>query len=561
MSDTDMASNNVEKAPGKKSEFVNDEVLDEIYTSNEQNHVKRKLQARHLSMIALGGTIGTGLFISTKGPVSTGPGLALISYLFITTLAYSVTQSLGEMATYIPISGSFTQFASRFCSPALGVANGWNYWFSWVITFALEISVIGQIIQYWTTKVPLFAWITIFWVLLTVTNLFPVRFYGELEFWISSLKILAVMGWLIYALCMVCGASPEGPIGFRYWRNPGAWGDGSINGNAPWGEININTRRFLAWLSSLISAMFTFSGVELVGISCGESANPRKTVPSAIRKVIWRIIIFYILSIFFMGMLIPYNDLKLQYDTPVAASSPFIVAIQNCGTPYLASIFNGVILVAVVSAGNSNVYSGSRILYGLAEAEIAPKFFLRTTKSGVPYVAVLTTAAFGSLGYLVLSDGGKKVFGWLLNITAVAALLAWINISFSHIRFMGALKYNNMTRDDLPFRAAAMPFQAYYAFVLGLILVFVQGFSSFYNLDATSFFASYISLILFFVTWIGAHFCYNGFTKKSFLLRTWLKPLDEIDIITGSRDLDSSQWEESKTLKNSILDKFYCIFS
>lgn len=564
MSDTEK-SLGLEKA-AKEEDFINDnEALEEIYPNSERNEVKRSLQARHISMIALGGTIGTGLFISTKGPISTGPGLALIAYLFITTLAYSVTQSLGEMATHIPCSGSFTQFAARFCSPALGAANGWNYWFSWAITFALEVSVVGQVIEYWSSTVPLAVWISIFWVVITILNMFPVRFYGEIEFWIAGIKILAVMGWLIYALCMVCGAGDQGPIGFRYWRNPGAWGNGTVNGSAPWEGVvtNLNTERFLAWLSSLISALFTFAGVELVGISCGESANPRKTVPSAIKKVIWRIIIFYVLSIFFMGLLVPYNDPALNPDTDptasLAASSPFIIAIQNCGTKYLASIFNAVILMAVVSAANSNVYSGSRILYGLAEAGVAPKIFLRATKSGIPYVAVLSTAIFGSLGYMALSQGGATVFNWLLNITAVSGLIAWVNISFSHIRFMHALKYNNMTRDDLPFKAFAMPFQAYYAFILGFCLVFVQGFSCFYGLTASGFFTAYISVILFLFTWLVAHFYYNGF-KKSFTLRSFLIPLDEIDVITGSRDLDNVVWEEPDQ-KKSFFSKFYSILS
>lgn len=557
MSDTEKSIGLEKKAVNP--EFINDnEVLEEISQTTERNEVKRNLQARHISMIALGGTIGTGLFISTKNSLLTGPGLALIAYLFITTLAYSVTQSLGEMATHIPISGSFTQFSARFCSPALGVANGWNYWFSWAITFALEVSVVGQIIEFWTVAVPLAAWITIFFVLVTIGNLFPVRFYGEVEFWISGIKIIAVMGWIIYALCMVCGAGQQGPVGFRYWRNPGAWGDGS----GPWDGTtsNIATGRFLAWLSSLISALFTFSGVELIGVSVGESANPRKTVPSAIKKVIWRIIIFYILSVFFMGLLVPYNDPALNSTKSVASSSPFIIAIQNSGTKYLASIFNGVILVSVISAANSNVYSGSRVLYGLAEAGAAPKIFLKATKSGIPWVSVLFTAVFGSLGYLVLSEGGNTAFNWLLNITAVSGLIAWVNISFSHLRFMGALKYNNMTRDDLPFKAVWMPYQAYYSFVLGFMLVFVQGFTCFYGITASSFFTAYISVLLFFFTWIGAHFYFNGFGKKAFTARAWLTPLNEIDIISGSRDLDGVVWEEPSA-KAGILNKFFSILS
>lgn len=544
-----------EKIGGPKDiEYVRDpESLSEI---TEKQEVHRDLKARHISMIALGGTIGTGLFISTKGPISDGPVMALISYLFITTLAYSVTQSLGEMATYIPVSGSFTQFASRFISPAVGCANGWSYWFSWAITFALEISVVGQVIQYWTDAVPLAAWISIFWVLIVTFNMFPVRFYGEFEFWIASIKIIAVVGWLIYALCMVCGAGKTGPVGFRYWRNPGPWGDGTAYIDY---VHNINTARFLSWLGSLISALFTFQGVELVGVSCGESANPRKTVPAAIKKVIYRIIIFYIMSIFFMGLLIPYNDEKLTSDDSFAASSPFIVAIQNSGTPVLPDIFNAVIFIAICSAGNSNVYSGSRILYGLAQCGVAPKFFLRTTKHGIPYVSVLFTSAFGALGYMVLSNGGNTVFNWLLNITAVSGLITWVNISLSHIRFMNVLKARGISRDALPFKAAWMPFQAYYAFVLGFVLTFVQGFSCFYGFTASAFFTAYISVMLFFFIWIIAHFYYNGFNKSAFTLKAFIIPLEDIDIDTGAREMDDIVWDE--TAPTTIWGKFWALLS
>ncbi|EEQ39802.1 Lysine/arginine permease CAN1 [Clavispora lusitaniae] len=524
-----------------------------IISKGGDNEVKRNLKARHISMIALGGTIGTGLFISTKNALQAGPVLALIAYLFITTLAWGVTQALGEMATFIPVSGSFTQFSARFCSPALGVANGWNYWFSWAITFALEISVVGQVIQYWTHKVPLAAWITIFFVLITISNMFPVKFYGEFEFWIASVKIIAVVGWLIYALCMVCGAGKTGPVGFRYWRNPGAWGDGA-------GYVhNKNTDRFLAWLSSLISALFTFQGVELVGISCGESANPRKTVPSAIKKVIWRIMIFYVGCMFFMGLLIPYNDPKLTDDSAFAASSPFIVAIKNSGTPALADIFNAVILIAIISAGNSNVYSGSRILYGLAQAGAAPKFFMRTTVHGIPYIAVLFTAAFGSLGYMVLSNSGNTVFNWLLNITAVSGLIAWVNISFSHMRFVQILKSRDISRDSLPYKAKWMPYVSYYCFYFGFALVFVQGYSCFYGITASSFFTAYISVILFAFTWICAHFYFNGFTKHAFSWNSILLPLDECDIDTGVREIEDAVWDDEAP--TTLWGKFWAFMS
>ncbi|KAK6458291.1 arginine permease [Scheffersomyces xylosifermentans] len=533
----------------KQVEYLDNDSFIENEKENEEGYteIKRSLKSRQISMIAIGGTIGTGLFISTGNTLAhAGPVSSLISFLFMTTLAFSVTQSLGEMATLIPVSGSFTQFVTRWCSPALGAANGWNYWFSWAITYALELSVVGQIIQKWTDAVPLAAWIAIFFVILTVFNLFPVKYYGEVEFWIAFMKVFFVFMWLIYAFIMVCGAGKTGPIGFRYWRNPGPWGPGYL-------VENKNTARFLGWLASLINAAFTFQGTELVGISAGESSNPRKTVPSAIRKVLFRILIFYVLCMFFIGLLVPFNDPGLSANGSYTASSPFIVAIQNCGTKGLPDLYNAVILITIISAGNSNVYCGSRILYGLAQSGVAPKFFKRTTKQGVPWVAVIFTAAFGSLGFLATSDQGNNAFNWLLNITATSGLIAWGWISFTHIRFMNILKSRNISRDSLPFKARFCPVNAYYACITIFILVFIQGFSVFFDFTATDFFVAYISVILFVVSYIFFHFLFNG--KDSFTLRSFFIPLDECDIDSGVREIDEMEFEENEP--TNLWEKFW----
>ncbi|CAH2350429.1 probable lysine/arginine permease Can3p [[Candida] railenensis] len=516
----------------------------------EDFEVKRTLKTRHIAMIALGGTIGTGLFIGMGTTLSeAGPVPALISYIFMTSLAYSITQSLGEMATYVPVTGSFNQFIGRWCSPALGAANGINYWFSWAITFALEISIVGQVIEYWTDAVPLAAWIGIFLVLLTAINLVPVKFYGEIEFWIASIKIIAITGWLIYALCTVCGTGKTGPIGFRYWRNPGPWGDGILVSNK-------NTGRFLAWLSSLITAAFTFQGCELVALTAGEASSPQ-ALPKAIKKVFYRIILFYILSLFFMGLLVPFNDPKLSGDDEsYAMSSPFIIAIVNAGTPVLPDIFNAVILMTIVSAGNSNVYSGSRILYALAEAKLIPKIFALTNKHGVPWVSVLFTAAFGALGFLVVSEGGSTVFDWLLNITAVAGLITWGWISYCHLRFMKILKFNGIARDSLPFKAHFMPGSAHYATWAIFILVFIQGYSCFFDITASSFFTAYISVILFVFTWICFHFWFNGFTKKAFTWGSLLIPIEDCDIVSGVRGVDDDCWTP-EPIPTNLWEKFW----
>ncbi|CCK69192.1 arginine permease CAN1 KNAG_0C00790 [Huiozyma naganishii CBS 8797] len=507
--------------------------------------VKRELKQRHIGMIALGATIGTGLFIGLSTPLKqAGPVGALISYIFMGTLVYSVTQSLGEMATFIPVTSSFTVFAQRFLSPSIGAATGYMYWFSWAVTFALELSVIGQVIQYWTYAVPLAAWISIFWVVITAGNMFPVKYYGEVEFWIAFIKVIAIVGFLLYCLCMVCGAGVTGPVGFRYWRNPGPWGPGIISKDK-------NEARFLGWVSSLINGAFTYQGTELVGISAGEAANPRKAVPRAIKKVVFRILFFYIGSLFFIGLLVPYNDDALNNTDSYVASSPFIIAIKNSGTPVLPHIFNAVIACTIVSAGNSNVYVGSRILFGLSKNKLAPKILSRTTKGGVPWIAVLVTSVVGALAYMETSTGGQNAFNWLLNITAVAGFFTWLFISLSHIRFMQALKYRGISRDDLPFKAALMPGLAYYASFLMFVIIIIQGFTAFApKFSGSDFAAAYISIFLFIGIWCLFQIIFRC---------RFIHKVEDVDIDTDRRDIEAVVWEDAEP--KTVWDKFWNIIA
>lgn len=496
-----------------------------------ENHVKRGLAARHVTMLALGGTIGSGLFIGTAAPLhEAGPVNALIAYLFFGCLTYFVTQSLGEMATHTPVTGSFCVFNTRYISKSIGLSTNWLYWFQWPITFAVELFAIAQIIEYWTDAVPNWAWMLIFYCILTAVNFFPVRYYGEIEYWVAIVKIIAIVGFIIYAFCMVCGAGKTGPVGFRYWRHPGPWGAGA-------GLVkNTNTDRFLGWLSSLINAAFTYQGVEFTGISAGESSNPRKTVPKAINNVILRILIFYILTLFFMGMLVPYNDPNLTNDVTFISSSPFLISIQNSGTRILPSIFNAVMLFTVTSAGNSDIYIGSRVLYAMS-GSTAPKAFGLTTKYGVPYVGVIITASLGLLCFLNISNSGQTVFNWLLDISAVAGMIDWDFISAAHIRFMHVLKSRGISRDTLPYKAKGMPFCAWASFISLTIIIFIQGYAVFFDFNASDFFANYISLILFFIIWIGSQLTIYRHDP-------WMIPLKDIDIDTDARKIDSEIWTD-----------------
>ncbi|CAD0019198.1 unnamed protein product [Aureobasidium pullulans] len=459
--------------------------------------LKRRLQSRHLQMIAIGGTIGTGLFIGSGNALANaGPAGALIAYAFVGTLVYSVMVALGEMATFLPVSGAFTAYAARFVDPSLGFAMGWIYWFSWAITYALELTASGLIIQYWRADLNIGIFIGIFWAVITAVNFLPVSFYGEIEFYFASIKVLTVIGFMIFAICIDAGAGQHGYLGFETWKNPGAFAASDLVKN------NDAVAKFVGFWAVLIQAGFSYQGTELVGIAAGETSNPRKTVPAAIKKTFYRIVFFFVLTIFFIGLLVPYNDDGLLSDTTDASSSPFVIAANLAGVKILPSIINAVLLCVVLSAANSNVYSGSRILVGLSEQGSAPKWMGRTTARGVPYYAVAFTAAFGLLGFMNESSSSSTVFSWLLNITGVAGFITWTCINISHIAFMRALA--------------------------------ARGFTSFMPWNTSDFFVAYISLILFAVLYGGHKLVYR---------QPLVKPI-EADLDTGRKEIEEMHFEE-----------------
>ncbi|KAL6710455.1 lysine permease [Coniothyrium glycines] len=495
--------------------------------------LQRKLSSRHLQFVAIGGTVGTGIFIASGQSIATaGPAGALLAYVFVGTLVYSVMLSLAEMATYLPIAGAFTQYASRFADPSLGFAMGWIYWFSWSVTYALELTAAGLIIQWWNADLSIGIFITIFWVPITAVNFLPVDIFGEFEFWFASIKVVALIGFWIFAIIMNAGGvGPQGYIGFKYWNEPGAF--------APYLAENEAVGKFVAFWSVLISAGFAYQGTELCAIGAGESANPRVTMPKAIRRTFWSIFTLFSFTIFFLGILVPYDNPDIAVGDTNASSSPLVIAIQMAGVSALPDIMNAILLTVVLSAASSNVYSGSRILVGLAEEKCAPACFKATSKRGVPYWATCLTAAMGLLAYMNLSSNGGEAFNWLLNIISVAGFIAWSCIFICHLRFMSALKAQNIGRDTLPFKSWGGRALAIYGLTFTSIITITQGFTAFVPWDVESFFIAYVSLILFVVLYVG----HKIVTRSKFV-----NPA-EADILSGKfEDEVAETWEESSAL-------------
>ncbi|KAK1989128.1 amino acid permease [Colletotrichum cereale] len=484
--------------------------------TGETGGLHRTLHSRHLQFIAIGGTIGTGLFLgSGKAIATSGPVGTLLAFVFVGSIVYSVMTALGEMATYMPVPGAFTSYASRFIDPTLGFAMGWMYWFSWSVTFALELTAAGVIIQYWNGDLSIAIFISVFWLVFTALNFMPIRLFGEVEMWFASIKVVTIVGFVLFAVCVNAGVGSRGYLGFRYWADPGPFNAAIVDGAAG---------KFIGFWSVLITAGFSYQGAELVGIGAGETKDPEKSVPSAVRWTFWGIFGLFISTVFFVGLIVPSDDPSLQLDSQDASASPLVIAANLAGVRILPDIINAVLLTAVLSAANSNVYSGSRILVSLANEGCAPRFMTWTNRCGTPYMAVATTSAVGLLAYMNLSADGGVVFDWLLNVTAVAGFISWSCINVCHLRFMAALDAQNIPRSTLPYTAPLQPYLSWYGLFFNVLIILTNGFAVFIEWSTSDFFTAYVSLILFVVLLIG-HKLFN---------RTWPLKAIEADVTTGT---------------------------
>ncbi|KAG9290108.1 hypothetical protein G9A89_010414 [Geosiphon pyriformis] len=480
-------------------DMVHQEIANGINNNNaeekkEKNELKRRLSARHLTMISIGGTIGTGLFLGSGASVAQGgPGGTLLAYGVIGIMVYFVMSSLGEMATFLPISGSFNTYAKRFVNPALGFALGYNYWYSCSITVATEISAAGIVMDFWLPKVPSWIWSMVFLLIMVSFNLFSVKGYGEAEYWFAMSKVLTVILFIFVGLLLDFGAigKPREYIGAKNFNL-----DPFHNG-------------FQGTLSVFLVAGFSFQGTELVGIAAGESANPEKNVPKAIKQVFWRILIFYILAILVIGLLIPYNDKRLLNDTEDIKVSPFTLALQLTGFNGASHFMNAIIVTTVLSAGNSGLYAASRVLYNLALEDQAPRIFKRINSNGIPIPALLATSLIGALTFLTSLFGKEKVYFWLVNLTGVAGFIQWAGISFTHWRFRRAYVAQKRSLSELPYKAMLYPFGPIFSFILIILVMFTQGYSSFTDKNGVNIQAilvAYICPPIFLLLFLGYKF-------------------------------------------------------
>lgn len=510
---------------------------------NETNghQLKQALDSRHVSMIAIGGALGTGLLIGTGSALkAAGPGAIFVAYSLIGFVVFMVMTALGEIATFIPLNG-FANYCQRYVDDALGFACGYVYLFKYLILPANQLVAGSLTVQYWISaeRMNPGIWITIFLIVITIVNYLGVRFFGEIEFWLSCLKVVTCLGLILLLLIIALGGGPtKDRIGFRYWKDPGAFIHYKYTQRGESLTIGGSLGRFVAFLSVLVTAVFAYLGTELVGITFAETRNPRKSIPKAIKLTFYRILIFYVLSILFLGMCVsPRDPLLLGANTATyqASASPFVIAIRNAEISGLPDVINAAILLFVLSAANSDMYVCSRTIYSLAVAGYAPKFFTKTNSKGVPYYGLALSFAFSLLAYMTVSSSAKDIFNHFVNVVSLTGLLAWSCILIIHLRFMKALKAQGFNRKtDLYYKSPLQPYGSYIALTICIIVIFIKNFTVFIGdvFNYKTFITGYIVLPIFIIMYFG----------YKFYFKTSIIPSDEVDLNTY-RDVVDAEME------------------
>lgn len=494
---------------------------------------KRGLSPRHVQLMAIGGSIGTGLFVGIGRSLSTaGPLSLLLGYLFWGCLViWPCNLCVGEMMAYLPVRGTIFELAARFIDPALGFAMGWTYFFAGTMLVCVEYSAVATVMGYWSDANPA-AWVAMALVVCTILNVVAVKWYGESEFIMASTKILLIVGLILLTFITMLGGNPRHDrYGFRYWTNGNAMHPYYAEGA---------TGRLLGWWSVVRYAAFTVGGPDFISLAASEIVNPRKTIPKVARLIFWRLVGFYVLGVFAVGIICSSRDTRLigaiDDGSAGSAASPWVIGIQNLGIEGLPDLINALILLSGWSCGNAYLYSSSRTLYGLARDARAPKFFMKCTKAGVPLAAVLTVQLISCVTFLVASNNAVEVFYWFVGLTTCAFILTYICMLWTYLGWHYAKRAQGLEDSSLPYVAPWNPYAAYFALVMGLITMIFVGFDVFVPWSTQGFVTSYFGMAF------GAFM----FIAYKLVKGTKFIKAEAADLISGKKQVDDEckEWEE-----------------
>ncbi|MCJ1422399.1 hypothetical protein MMC29_000279 [Sticta canariensis] len=491
----------------------------------------RALKGRHMQMIAIGGSIGAGLFVGSGSALRVGgPASVLLGFMIVGCMLFFTVQALGELAVLYPVNGAFYAYAVRFIDPSWGFAMGWDYAIGWLIVLPFELVAAGITINFWRSDINIGVWITVFLAMLVVVQIFGVRGYGEVEFVLGLIKVVAVIGFIILGIIIDCGGVPtdnRGYIGAHYWHDPGAFRHG-----------------FKGFCSVFVTAAFAFAGTELVGLAAAEAADPRKSLPKATKQVFWRIAFFYVVSLFIVGLILPSDDDSLVGSSGAnTKASPFVLAIQMAGIKGLPSVFNAVITISVLSVANSCSFGSTRTMQALGATGMGPKILTYIDGKGRPVTCVIIQLLFGLLAFITEASDGLTVFAWLLSFTGLSSFFVWGSICLSHIRFRHAWKVQGHSLDELPYKASSGVVGSFLGLLLNILALIATFYSSLWPVDGSPdpevFFQSYLAAPFVIILYLG----YKIYSRGAGGI--YVKA-HEIDLITGMRVLDLEPLPERK---------------
>ncbi|MEB6677236.1 amino acid permease [Acinetobacter haemolyticus] len=416
-------------------------------SNQQQGNLKHGLSNRHIQLIALGGAIGTGLFLGISQSIKLAGPSVILGYAIAGFIAFMMMRQLGEMVVQEPVSGSFSHFAHKYWGSFAGFMSGWNYWVLNILVCMAELTAIGLYIQYWWPEIPTWASALAFFLLINGINLLHVKFFGEMEFWFSIVKILAILAMIGFGSYLLATgtAGPQAGIS-NLW---------ALGGFFPFGVEGL--------IMAMAVIIFAFGGIELFGITAAEARDPDKTLPKAVNQIIYRILIFYIATLFILFALFPWNQMA-------EGGSPFVMVFASLDSHGVATMLNFVILTAAVSVYNGTSYCSSRMLLGLAQQGNAPKFLKQINKRGIPTNAVLVSAFVTVLCVVINYLFPQKAFALLMMLVVAAIVINWIVISWTHLKFRKAMQAQRQTTK---FPSIAYPFSNYLCivFMLGILVV------------------------------------------------------------------------------------------
>ncbi|KAH3667801.1 hypothetical protein WICMUC_005201 [Wickerhamomyces mucosus] len=530
--------------------FSAEEKAEILKFRNEGEKLDKSISPRHMLMISIATGIGTGLLVGSGSSLREGgPAGLLIGIIVVGAMLVNVMEAAGELAvTYGDLTGGFNAYTTILVDSSFAFAVSWNYCIQWLCVMPLELVTATMLIKYWT-DINADAWVCIFYVLIVTINFCGSAGYGEAEFLFNTAKTLMIIGFIILCIVLVCGgAGDKVYYGAKYWHNPGAF-----------------AYSFKGVCAVFVNTAFSLGCTEMLAFSAAEQKNPRRAIPSATKQVFYRIIFLFIIPLFLIGLLVPYNssDLLGSSGASKTHSSPFVIAVSS--VKVVPHIVNAVILLAVLSVGNSALFCASRTLQSLAEQGYAPKYFNYIDRTGKPLRALIFSSVIGLFSFIAAYEKQELVFDWLLSISGLSTLFTWTAIVISHVRFRAAFKVQGYSIAELGYVSKTGIYGSYFAIVINVLILIAQFWIALWPVgedgkaDANNFFQNYLGMVVALVMYFG----HKLWTKNWKLCI----PASDIDLLKGRRIFNADVIaqevaEEQEKIKNSPLHyriyRFWC---